>query len=137
MIPISLFNVLIAVMVLLVIYSFVDTRNKLYGNIVAAFLAALLGVFLGVVIVIGIVQYDPAVIGIGQFVYVNTTTSEGQNISYTNVSTYVATCDTCTVPIFDPAVGYIILLFGVIMMIYALLMIYEAYIDYKSDREGE
>jgi ABC-type transport system involved in multi-copper enzyme maturation permease subunit len=57
MIPLSTFNLLIAVMLLLIIYSVIDHKNQLYANIVTAFLSALLAAFLASVISTDVV-YD-------------------------------------------------------------------------------
>lgn len=56
MIPLSTFNILLVVVVLLVIYAWVDYRNKLYGNIAAAILASLIGTLLAILIYIGAVE---------------------------------------------------------------------------------
>jgi hypothetical protein len=106
MIPISLFNVLVAVMVLLVLYSFIDYRNRFYGNIVTAFLSSILATYLSVMISIGVVQYDPATAGNG-------------------------------VLIVDASIGYILLAFGVTMMIYFLVMIYDVYDERRMAKEAE
>jgi len=58
MIPLSTFNILLAVVVLLVIYALVDYRNKLYGNIAAAILASLIGSLLAIRVYIGAVQNE-------------------------------------------------------------------------------
>lgn len=55
MIPISTFNLMLAVVVLLVIYALVDYRNRLYGNIAAAIMASMIGSLLAVLIYIGAV----------------------------------------------------------------------------------
>lgn len=47
MIPISTFNLLVVIGILLVIYAVIDNRNRLYANIPSAFLAALMFAFLG------------------------------------------------------------------------------------------
>jgi hypothetical protein len=58
MIPVSTFNLMTAVVVLLVIYAWIDNRNKLYGNIAAAILASLIGTLLAILVYIGAVQTD-------------------------------------------------------------------------------
>lgn len=58
MMSLSTFNVLLVVLALLVIYSWVDYRNKLYGNIAAAILASLIGALLTILVYIGAVQTD-------------------------------------------------------------------------------
>ncbi len=61
MIPLSTFNILLMVVVLLVIYSWVDYRNKLYGNIAAAIIASIVGTLLTILVYIGAVQTDAGV----------------------------------------------------------------------------
>jgi len=58
MIPLSTFNVLLVVVVLLVIYAWVDYRNKLYGNIAAAILASLISSLLAILVYVGAVETD-------------------------------------------------------------------------------
>lgn len=139
MIPLSLFNILVAVEVLLVLYSIIDVRNRYYGNIVTAFIASLLGIFLAVVISVGVVQYDPSVYHITSIVWSNTSAydPELQQTVWTNVSSYASTCTDCAVPIFDASVGYMLMIFAVVMMIYSLVMIYDAYVEHKLEKEGE
>jgi|WetSurMetagenome_2_1015567.scaffolds.fasta_scaffold278548_3 hypothetical protein len=47
MIPISTFNLLVVVDILFIVYAVIDHRNRLYANVVIAFLAGLLAAFLG------------------------------------------------------------------------------------------
>jgi len=47
MIPISTFNLMVAVDLVLIIYSVIDHENRLYANIVTTFLSGLLAAFLG------------------------------------------------------------------------------------------
>jgi O-antigen ligase len=61
MIPLSTFNILLVAVVLLVIYSWVDHRNKLYGNIAAAILASLIGILLSILVYLGAVQTDAGI----------------------------------------------------------------------------
>jgi len=58
MIPLSTFNIMVAVVVLLVIYAWVDYRNKMYGNIAAAIIASLVSALLAILIYIGAVEND-------------------------------------------------------------------------------
>lgn len=58
MIPLSTFNVLLVVVVLLTIFALVDYRNKLYGNIAAAILASIVSALLAILIYIGAVEND-------------------------------------------------------------------------------
>jgi hypothetical protein len=58
LIPISTFNLLVGIVIVLTIYAWVDHRNKLYGNIAAAILASLIGTLLAILIYIGAVQTD-------------------------------------------------------------------------------
>jgi hypothetical protein len=136
MIPLIVFVALALMLIPLFLYAFIDHRNKLYANIIAAFLCALIAAYLAVVISVGIVQYDPTITFSG-LSWVNTSTYDDriQDFVVTNVSSSV--CNTCNgVPIKDASVGYILTLFSIIMMIYTLYMIYEAYDEYKQDKMG-
>jgi uncharacterized membrane protein len=143
MIPLVVFITLTAALIPLFIYAFIDHRNTLYGNIVAAFLCAVIAGYLAVVIAIGIVQYDPVVTVNQSWVENSTCTQYNQTppeecLSWSNTTVFTATCASCAgVPIVDPSLGYIYLLLSVIMMIYTMYMIYEAYVEYKSDQENQ
>ena len=143
MIPVSLFGLFIGVSVLLLIYAFVDNRNKYYANIIAAFLASLLFVYLGVMINIGVVRYDPVITFSGTF---QTNVSEclqwetidqtRECIEYLNTTVNNSICNSCPgVPIVDTSFGYMLLLFGVVMMIYTLFMVYEVYDERRMEQE--
>ena len=56
MMPISTFNILLVVFILLVLYSWVDHRNKIYANIAAAIVSIIIGGLLSILIFIGAVQ---------------------------------------------------------------------------------
>lgn len=58
MIALSTFNLLVAIVILLVIYSWVDYRNGMYGNIVSAVLASLIGSSLSIMAYIGAIEND-------------------------------------------------------------------------------
>jgi hypothetical protein len=57
MIPISFFNVMVVIDVFFIAYSVIDHRNRLYANVVLAFLAGMLSAYLALAIQSGIV-YD-------------------------------------------------------------------------------
>jgi hypothetical protein len=99
MIPVSTFNMLIAVDLILIIYSVIDLRNKMYANIIAAFLASILAGYLAVVMNAGIVQYSDA----------------------TSVQ--------------DASISIIIGIFAVTMMVYTLLMVFEAREEKRMEAE--
>jgi hypothetical protein len=101
MIPVSTYNMLIAVDLILIVYSVIDLRNKMYANIIAAFLASVIAGYLAVVINAGIVQYSDAV-----------------SVQDTSLA---------------------IIPFGlisVVMMIYAILMVFDAREEKKAEEEA-
>lgn len=61
MMPLSTFNILMTIVVVLVLYSLIDNRNKLYGNIVAAILASIVGTLLAILIYIGAIEVDTGI----------------------------------------------------------------------------
>jgi hypothetical protein len=143
MIPLLVFVALILIAIPLFIYAFIDTRNKYYANIIAAFLVSIITAYLAVVISIGIVQYDPTVTFSGTF---NTTTSECLRfdnqtqdcLEYLNTTTVNNICNTCPGPtVTDPSLGYIMLIISIIMMVYSIVMVYEAYEERRMDKEAE
>ena len=144
MIPLLAFVALLLIMIPLFIYSFVDSRNKFYANIVSAFLVALIAGYLGVVISIGIVQYDPTLTFNGTFttevsdcLQWETINQTRECIEYNNYTVTNSICQTCNgIPIKDASFGYIMLLFSVIMMIYTMYMIYDAYDEHRMEKEG-
>jgi hypothetical protein len=101
MIPVSTFNMLIAVDLILIVYSVIDLRNKMYANIISAFLASVLAGYLAVVINAGIVQQ-----------------SDGTAIQDASLA---------------------IIPFGlitVVMMIYTILMVFEARQEKEAEEEA-
>ena len=145
MIPLIVFVVLALTLIPLFLYAFIDHRNKLYGNIVAAFLCSIIALYLAVVISVGIVQYDPTLTFNGTFVTNESECLQWETINQTreciefnNFTTTHSICNTCNgVPIVDASVGYMFMLISVIMMIYSLYMVYEAYDEYKLQKEEE
>ena len=141
MIPVAVFGLLIGVAIFLLVYAFVDNRNKYYGNIIAAFLASLLFIYLGVMISIGVVQYDPS----STFTGVNITNvseclrfdNQTQDcLEYLNTTITHNICNACPgIPVVDVSLGYMLLLFGVVMMIYTLFMVYEVYDERRLEKE--
>jgi hypothetical protein len=100
MIPVTTFNLLIAADLILIVYSVIDLRNKMYANIVAAFLASVLAGYLSVVMAAGIVIFD-----------------DGTTIQ-------------------DTSISIIIGIFAVVMMVYTLLMVYEAREEKRAEAEA-
>jgi hypothetical protein len=143
MIPLIVFVVLSLTLIPLFLYAFIDHHNKLYGNIVAAFLCSIIALYLAVVISVGIVQYDPTLTFNGTFatnvsdcLQWETINQTRECIEYNNYTITNSICQTCNgVPIRDASVGYIFMLVSVIMMIYALYMVYEAYDEYRLGKE--
>jgi hypothetical protein len=143
MIPLLLFIALFAILIPLFIYSFIDHHNRLYGNIIAAFLVSIIAAYLAVSISIGIVQYDPVVTFGGTFLTNSSECLRYDNqtqdcLEWNNTTTTNNICDTCPgTPIKDASFGYMLSMISIIMMIYTLLMIYEAFDERNRDRESE
>lgn len=143
MIPIIVFVMLALTLIPLFLYAFIDHHNKLYGNIVAAFLCSILALYLAVVISVGIVQYDPLTTFNGTFetnasecLQWETINQTRECIEYNNYTVVNIICRTCNgVPVVDASTGYIFMLIAVIMMIYSLYMVYEAYDEYRLGKE--
>jgi len=57
MIPLSTFNLMIAIFVLFIIFSLVDYANKFYANIASAIVAICFGLYLSAMIYLGSVEY--------------------------------------------------------------------------------
>lgn len=143
MIPLLVFVVLALTLIPLFLYAFIDHRNKLYGNIVSAFLCSIIALYLAVVISIGIVQYDPivtsngtAISNVSECLQWETINQTRECIEFNNYTVTNSVCYSCGgVPIVDASVGYMFMLISVIMMIYALYMVYEAYDEYRLQKE--
>lgn len=58
MIPMSIFGILAVMLIPLFLYSFIDLNNRLYGNIVSAFLFTILSGYLAAIANSGIVEYN-------------------------------------------------------------------------------
>lgn len=100
MIPVSTFNMLIAMGVIFTLFSVIDLRNKIYANIVAGFIAAFDWGYLGTAVTAGIVQYN-----------------DGSVIQ-------------------DASVGMVLFFVAVVMMVYALYMVYEAREEKRMEAEA-
>lgn len=155
MIPLSVFNIMIAIVIVLFLYSIIDSRNKYYGNIIAAFVCALIAIYLAVTISVGVVQYDPAgplitltdesttawyCIGPDDEVTPVSDPSECEDLQQksfaVNTTVSIPQCYHCQpVEVIDPSIGFILMIFSIIMMIYTALMIYDAYLEYKMEPE--
>jgi hypothetical protein len=141
MIPLLLFIALSIMLIPLFIYSFVDMQNRVYANIVAAFLCSLLAAYLAVVITVGIVQYDPSVIQ-NQTTLINSTClryeTQGTDCAEWLNTTYISpVCSSCPgVPIVDPSAGFMFVLISIIMTIYGMYMLYEAFIEHRENKEN-
>jgi hypothetical protein len=62
MIPVDIFTTLLAVAFVLGIYSLIDLNNRIYGNIIAAFISAILFGYLSVISNTGILQSSGSVV---------------------------------------------------------------------------
>lgn len=124
MVPFDLLLVLIPIDFLLIIYGVWDHDNRVYGNVLACFLAAVLAFFIAQMSISGgVVDIHPAVFN----VTTNTTL---------NVDTYVY--EPVTIPIQDPPLQMFFIFVGVIMSFVTLLFIAEAlYMRRMGDEEGE
>ena len=120
MIPFIIFVALIIVMVILFIYFMLDNKNRVYGNIVAAFLCALIGGYLGIISMAPVVTATPIL---------NTTSTT--TVAGTVTTTFIYDTPTVT----SPSYGYIFFMISAIVMIYTFFMIYEVYGDYKKGEE--
>ena len=100
MIPVSTFNMLIAVDLILIIYSVIDLRNKMYANIITAFLASILAGYLSIIMAAGIVQYSDAT------------------------------------AIQDTSISIIIGIFAAVMMVYTILMVFDAREEKHMEEEA-
>jgi hypothetical protein len=58
MIPVSTFNMFVALGIVFSLFSVIDLKNKMYANIVAAFIASMMWGYLSAIMAAGIVQYD-------------------------------------------------------------------------------
>jgi hypothetical protein len=122
MIPFVIFITLLAIGVILFLYFMLDNKNRIYGNIVAAFLCALVFGYLAIISIAPVVITTPVI---------NTTSTTTVNGTVTTSFIY----DTPTVT--SSSEGYIFLLISVVVMIYTFLMIYEAYAENKRGVEED
>ena len=120
MVPFVIFITLIVVMAVLFIYVMLDNKNRVYGNIVAAFLCALIAGYLGIISIAPVVTSTPIL---------NTTSTTTVNGTVTTSFIY----DTPTVT--SPSYGYIFMMISAVVMIYTFFMIYEAYAEFQKGKE--
>jgi uncharacterized membrane protein len=110
MIPIDLFMVMVGAVFVLAIYSWIDHNNKVYANIIAAFLSAILAGFCSTVVSTDTV-YDA-------WYCTYNTTSFGHN---------------CQEVIFNsPSYGFALGFVSFVMFVYTIYMLWGAYEEHKA-----
>ena len=119
MITLSIYVVLIVIAILLAVYSLWDYRNRIYGNIIAAFISSLLFFLTGVMGIIGeVVDVQVVQNGTSESVSINATT----NLS---ISSIHYTYSEVVTPLYYIPVGWLLIGFGVLMLAVTVLFIIE------------
>jgi hypothetical protein len=121
MVPIDIFMVMVGGVFALMIYSWIDHNNRIYANIIAAFLAATLAGYLGTIVSTNTV-YD------AWYCTYNET----------------ALSHECQEVVFNsPSIGYGLAFISFAMFCYTLYMLWDAYEERKmqkaitKEREGQ
>ena len=122
MIPILLFSMLVVSGIAMLIYSMIDHKNRLYANVVIAFLSGLLEAFLGSAISVGAV-YETVTTGVSMVVVnmTNATSNTQLNI----------------LPIESPSVGFFLYFVSTIAFSYTIFMAYEIVDEALQSREEQ
>ena len=121
MIPVIAFLGLVSIAAILLIYSFLDSRSRMYGNIISAMLSCVLFLFIGLMVIGG---------GIGDtYSEINNQTVNG------SVTTFTYT--TVEIPFQDNSVGYLIALFGVIAMVLVGIYVIDAILEARAGKREE
>ena len=119
MITLSIYVVLIVIAILLAVYSLWDYRNRIYGNIIAAFISSLLFFLTGVMGIVGeVVDVQVVQNGTSESVSINATT----NLS---ISTIQYTYSEVVTSLYYIPVGWLLIGFGVLMLAVTVLFIIE------------
>lgn len=112
-----LFGVLAIVDFVLIVYSFYDSQNRVYGNIISSLLAVILSFLLAQMIISG------GVVTVEKFI--SSTTENGSTVyQYQDMA----------IQTIDSSVGYLFMLIGVIMLIVLLFFIMHELSDRKDER---
>lgn len=121
MIPILLFSVLSVSGIVMLIYSMVDHKNRLYANVVIAFLSGLLEAFLGSAISVGAV-YE--------------TVTTGLTMVVVNMSNATSNTQLNILPVESPSVGFFLYFVSTIGFAYTIFMAYEIIDETLQSREA-
>lgn len=100
---------LMAAAVVLALYTFWDNENRLYGNIVACALCWIICFMLALMFTGG------TIVQIEQVPQTQTTINETMTVVYTSAQT----------PVIDNGMGYLFGVFGLIMLIYNALLVFD------------
>lgn len=123
MITLSIYVVLIVIAILLAVYSLWDYRNRIYGNIIAAFISSILFFLTGVMGIVGeVVDVQVLQNGTSESVSINATT----NLS---ISTIQYTYHEVVTSLYYIPVGWLLIGFGVLMLAVTVLFIIEAFVN--------
>ena len=130
MISLYVYIILVEIAALLTIYAWIDHESRIYANIVAAFMAAMLFTFLATLAVTDVV-YEKTNIVTGTTTYTQTLVINGSSVAAT-----VTNYEVVTTKLFNSsAVAGFLGFAGFAMFVYTLIMAYEAWIDHKRQKE--
>lgn len=140
MVPLLVFVALIVMLIVLMAYSWIDHKNRIYANIIAAFLAVIIAIYLGSLCGTNLV-YESSCCCYNETSYWQYDGEEYWNESQQGFDTttwFNTTTYNChTEKTFDSySLAYIFGLIGIIMFIYCLIMIYEVYTEYVQEKRN-
>lgn len=121
-IPTHIYLVLMIMLVVFVLYTFVDLDNRLYAPIVSALLSTILAYMLAILSINGSVgEFAPVLV----------------NQSVVNNTTVLYGYEAVQAPLHSGALGWFFVLIGVIMTVLSVYLIVEAFWEYKNRIDNE
>ena len=127
MVPLFVFGLLILMLIGLMLYSFLDHQNRIYANIIAAFLAAILAAYLGTLCWTDTV-YESSCCCYNETASIYNASKQ----EWHNTTEYL--CHT-EQTFSSPSLTFFFLLVSFVMFGYTILMALEAIAEYQTDKK--
>lgn len=119
MIPVSVFNILLAAAILMFLYSVIDYKHNFYVNVAFSFVAGFILMYLSVIAASGAV-YDSSSCSLA--------------VNNTSVTPYGCTVHSAFT---DRSLGLILQFVAVVCWVYSLVMAALIYITYRKDKSDK
>lgn len=137
MVPLAIFTMLAAGVFLLMIYSFIDHQNRIYANIITAFLCALLAAYLGSLAWTGTVYESTCCLHNASYEYTVPYYDEYNQTWANYTETGYNTSCAWEHPFESPSLGWVFFFISFCMFIYTLYMGWDAWDEHQRNAASE